>query len=200
MNTTTIIGRLAKEEGLHPPTDWQKGEILVWKGRRTYISQDLQSKQCTNFAGHVTLVTIDGQFVSFMPDLEREGTSFCYHRFEGWVKGKERDKLQTWNEVGKLVTDDFDSVCYALKAGIEVMKYPVLYSPKRLQYLLAARPDLLQSCRYAWNIDVEKRLLNCNTFFQVWDITKDLPWAHKLSEFHHEVGKVSRGSQLRNFL
>ena len=72
-------------------------------------TSNYQIKQGTNFSGHATLVTIDGQFVSFMPDFEREGTSFSYHWSEWWVKGKERDKLQTWNEVGKLVTDDIDS-------------------------------------------------------------------------------------------
>ena len=46
--------------------------------------------------------------------------------------GVKEKVLQTWNEVGKVVTDGIDSVCYALNAGIEVTKYPVLYSPKRL--------------------------------------------------------------------
>jgi len=176
-----------------PPTDWQEGEIWLWKGRRNHISEDILSRQVTNFSGHTILVTMDGQLVSYLPN-NVPGTMFL--RGEECVREKNIDKLKTLIIFGgKLFTDDIDSVQNAVKAGIKVMKYPIIYSPKRLQELLAS-PDLLQSCKYAWNVDVDKRHLNCNTFFQAWDITKDLPWAHKMSGLYDEVSKVSRGSPL----
>jgi hypothetical protein len=108
--------------------------------------------------------------------------------FLQWVIGKKMEKLKAFHFKGKLTTHDA-APANAILAGIEVLKYRIRYSPTRIQEPLA-RPELVRSCRYAWDVDPEKHHLNCSTFFQVWDVTKNLPWAHKLSDFHRETRRI----------
>ena len=104
------------------------------------------------------------------------------------------EKLKAFHFKGKLTTHDA-APANAILAGIEVLKYRIRYSPTRIQEPLA-RPELVRSCRYAWDVDPEKHHLNCSTFFQVWDVTKNLPWAHKLSDFHRETRRIFYGEPL----
>lgn len=180
------IGKLSMEEGLNVPNDWTMGWIWYWKGRRSCIAKDMTSPNTfMNFTGHVILVTAEGQFISYQYDPKHEDTNndleWCNDFYE-MVRTKNRKGLKWFAVVGKLGIQDTCPIKHAIEAGIHVVKFQTLYSPRRILELLAD-PKYVRSCRYSWNVNVNKRHLNCNTFFQAWHVTRDLPFIKKMSDF-----------------
>jgi len=180
-------GKLADEEGLPTPTDWTQGWIYSWTGRRSNIQQDICSGNVSLFAGHTMLITNMNKTISFLPHpISYDDTNLqnvadaVIRRDRHWLEGNVYYKPCL--DVNQAVNDP---VLYrALQAnGIIVKKAEVLYSPSMLSRVYADE-NFLNSCKYSWNIDVEKRFLNCNTFFQAWNIIKNVPFLEKQSDFN----------------
>jgi len=183
MEGSEMIGKLAIEEGLQAPQDWTMGWIWCWKGRRTCIAEDMASPNTfMNFTGHAVLVTAQGEFVSYQYDPRFDHDLDWCNDFYDMVKTKNRTGLKWFAVLGRLVVQETYPIVHAIEAGINIVKFQTLYSPCRIKELLT-HPKYIRSCRYSWNININKRHLNCNTFFQAWHVTRDLPFIGKMSDF-----------------
>ena len=180
MNSNTSLGKLSKAAGLREPVDWTEGWIWTWRGRRTHVKDDILGRRVTNFAGHMTLVTPCEQMISMGPVVE--DPEVLHHRLYSAVSSKDRQWLEQLSFRPQITTCD-PTPWEAIHAGIPIYKTKVWYSPTRLQDLLDD-PSWIESCRFSWNVDMDKRQLNCNTFCQAWRVTKNLPWIPKMGRFH----------------
>lgn len=188
------IGHLARVHGLAEPDDWTQGVFWSWVGRsksRHTIAKDITSfETTTNFAGHLMLETPDGRLVCF-GTFDAEG----YDKIDkvlAAVLGKDYAWLHSHAFPGVLTEAD-TSAAYALLASqpdIEISKFTSVYSPSRLSFMLENQALEQYYCKFAWNVDLDRRWLNCCSYFQAWGITRDLPWAPKMKDHHQKTSKL----------
>jgi len=127
----------------------------MWKGRCDHIFEDIMGVKFQNFSGHMTLVTKDGQTVSFIGkagDMPKEELDEYLKRLYNSIRRGDHQENAALLEVKQ----------FALEADITIKKFRVQYSPSRLQ-LVADTPKLMSQIRYSWNVDIDSLKLNCNT-------------------------------------
>lgn len=177
-------GCYAVENGLAEIKDWEEGWLWFWKGRRNAIVSDIVGMRGTNFAGHVVLQPMNGNdLISFGP---RYKDNDVYTKIANGILQKNRQQtiaaIATNQLPGRL---DRDCPCpgWALEAGITIKKVRVMYSPTRLTELLDNK-SLMSQCQYCWNVEVDKKKINCITVFYVWNVIKNFPFTSSMKEFH----------------
>jgi len=189
MAQNNMIGYLARENGLPVPDDWQVGWILTWTGKRSgdrsADAKEISANRPSVFAGHLELIT-DAEFISFAPaEVTQEKCDLTakavMSRDYNWLENQDVNAHLSCGE------EQQQSVFDALEAGIQIETFPTLYSPRRLQEIRSSAH--LGPHTYSWNVRPEQRVLNCNTFFQAWHITKDLPWTINMRDHHARTSK-----------
>lgn len=181
-------GCYAVENGLAEIKDWEEGWLWFWKGRRNAIVSDIVGSRETNFAGHVVLQpNVGNDLISFGPRY-KDNTHFdVYTKIASGIIQKNRQKITAAiasNQLPGRLDRDCPCPGWALEAGITIHKVRVMYSPTRLTELLDNN-SLMSQCRYCWNVEIDKKKINCITVFYVWNVIKNFPSTSSMKEFYN---------------
>lgn len=185
---TISSGCYAVENGLVDIEDWEEGWLWFWKGRRNAIVGDIVGARATNFAGHVVLQPkIGNDLISFGPRYKHNTHFDNYTKVASGILQKNRQqiiKAIATNQLPGMLDRNCPCPGWALEAGITIHKVRVMYSPSRLTELLDNQ-SLMSQCRYCWNVEIDKKKINCVTVFYVWNVIKNMPFTPSMKEFHN---------------
>ncbi len=187
-------------------THMRKGYLLTWVGRRSHVKEDILQYRGTNFCGHTLLVVRTQekkQCICFGPDLSNDNDpntdmNIFYHH----VQNKNRKWLEKWNlpaSINVSSLDECETLKNALEANLNIYVTPTYYNHSKLEKMIDDR-KFLQGIRYAWNVDVEKGHLNCNTFLQVWGIIPSIPLIKKQSDFQNMLLEKYNAQSLLKYM